>query len=259
MEMMQSTMLRRSMVAAVLVCLGMSSSLFADFIRVSQRTTSGLYTSGTYNVLGNIQVYTHSGSMEDYYNYASASGHPSAPPLSANTSNLFFVQASDGLGLFQIHGLESNASQGNNVRMRFEYDSTSNARFFFRDDTNDDFLVDGNVVTNANVGSTFGNTFVTRHNWDNNTDGAIIGALSTSWTIYASFQNIGANTNLSNWLTYSNDGSNSSIHLTMNNDQWVRFDYVVVPVPAGIVSAGIGIALVGLMLWRKRAMAAQLS
>ncbi len=236
---------------ALISWIALSSPLLADFIRVSQRAeTAGAYNTGTYTVLGNINVFTAGPgvTLAQYYSYGTVGGQPSgnpiAPLLSADTSHIFFVQASDGLGLFMIHGKRDGASQGNNVQMLFHYDASATASFLVKDDPGETYKVNGSTAI------TSGNQFETTHNWDNNTDGAVIGSLTTSWTMYASFQNIGANSNLINWKTYSSDGS--SIALDKDNNQFARFDFISVPVPQGAVMAGIGVISLMVLNWKRR-------
>lgn len=190
---------------AVAVFTGLSGISPADAARVqvSQESTPG---AGDFdaNVLGYIDPYVTSLPAVDFYQYntpnaASYNGeHNGGPfPVSSRTQ-IFLVEASDGLSLFVVHD-NPNDGSGGHTEMQWDVDGDT-AGYLQGDDPGEGLGGDG--VT----------TFTTTHTWYSCcTDGFVIGTLEGAWSMFGSFR--AAPSGIAEWAAVNDDGIGISLEL----------------------------------------------
>ena len=198
-------------------------------IRVSQETRPG---AGNFedNVLGFAWALNTGATAAAFYKYGLLGPNygGSVPKLTANTSHLFFVNASEGLTLFVVHhtshspltplrvlktifGVSGDGSSDTRAKTQFDVlDGT--ARLLLSDDP-------GEATENGG-----GTSFTGDQSWTpENTDGMVIGPLSITSTIIGQFteQPTGVDRG---WEVISADGSTIRLHLV--SGRRVRLDFI---------------------------------
>jgi hypothetical protein len=197
-------------VATLVLSFGWAGTAKADTIRVSQETSPG---SGVFNLLGEIDIFDQSGvTAAGVYDYVPNPPDPSSGPCPVsyrgtvtpailNTTQLFFVDTSDGRALFVVHDDKSNGESdcptsdtgdttGGNVQMRFDLDSTTPGYLL-----GDDPIPPNNPPPSNDTYNVFdpgvdgyAKNLVTVHLWDPpRTDGVAIGPLACDWTMDVRF------------------------------------------------------------------------
>lgn len=213
--------------AAALVMFAVSAQ--SAQIRVSQETSAGAGDFDS-NILGYIDAIVHAGTIADFYAYGTPNGASyngdsanGGPADVADNSMIFFVAASDGLNIVQVH----DAAGGNGGTADATYTMSSPGAAFTVLDDGELSTVDGS-----------GTVFTTERGWVGCcTDGFAIGDVASVSTIFASFDDYSS---ISSFTAL--DGS-STIGLVLAVDQRVRFD---VPAPAGVLILGVALAWLGL-------------
>lgn len=237
----------RNVIAAV-VCAGATLLADAGVIRVSQESAAG---AGDFdaNVLGAINAFGAATSAYDFYKLGapdrwSYNGHLNGgPDALSNTTQLFFVEAMDGLSLVQVHDAIGDGS-GGRAKTRFEIVGDT-AEFLLVDDNNE-----GVTVENG------GTRFTSRKKWSGCcTDGDVIGAFDGAWSVFASF--LETPKGISEWLV--TDAVGTTIGLELDVNRRVRFDVVrgvsfdqggaAVPEPGVLALVGLGVLGLG---WVRR-------
>lgn len=227
----------RYLVAALLIATTASAN--AALIRVSQESAAGAGDFDT-NILGLVTSFDTALTASSYYNYnapnaASYNGELNGGPASVDElSQLFLVDAADGLTLFILHD-DSLGTDGGTANTQFDL-SGDTASIGVRDDGEPGY-------TDTGV------SFSASHNWIACcTDGYTIGSLDGSWSMLGQFTS--APTGLSNWQVTSADGTNQS--LVLSEGRRVRLDMAIaVPEPGALALLGAG-CLLGLGLTRRR-------
>jgi hypothetical protein len=207
-------------------------------IRVSQESAAGVGDFDS-NVLGSIETYQTTLTTADYYHYNNpfvASYNGTAPTAVSGLSQIFFLQASDGLSMVLLNDIPRDGS-GGSTRTRFDLINDS-ASFLVKDDPGDHY------TTNAT-----GTSLTATHNWAPCcTDGLAIGSLDGDWQMLAQFT---ANPNgINSWTGTSSD--NTYLNLALNTGQRVRFDTASVPEPATVALLAMGLLGLGFTMKRKQ-------
>lgn len=187
----------------------------AGLYRISQESAAGRDDFDD-NILGFIDPFNTSGTIADFYNYGKSDKPYFRGPvsLSSDTSHLFLVQASNGLGLFSVHDQQGDGS-GGTADMKFDLIGDT-ASFLVKDDPASSA---DKYITNDN------RTFTTNNLWGKGpTDGVAIGSLDGEWTMFSQFTALGSNAGgeLTSWKALS--GTGSSLSLALNTGQRVRID-----------------------------------
>lgn len=132
-----------------------------------------------------LKPFVTSKTLVEYYNYLNTifngpgNGDP-VPSFFENTSHLFLVSGSDGMGLFVVHGKPDDTEPGL-VRMQLILNNNSvSADFLVEDDPIDQY----DVASNPNGSQ----TFTAYQGWNQNrSDGFAIAYLQGNWSIEAQF------------------------------------------------------------------------
>jgi hypothetical protein len=224
--------------SGVLAAATAATPAHAVTIRVSQESAAGLGDFDS-NVLGFLTPYSTTDTASDFYAYNTtfpASYGNTTPGLTAALSQLFMVQASDGLSLFIVHDAPQTPPGG-----------TASTAFTLTGDTASILVEDDGDAAYTDTGTSFS----ANHSWARCcTDGYVIGSLDGDWTMIGGFVET-APTGLDGWSALSADGS--TLDLALELGRRVRLDVpseTVVPEPA----AALGLlAVAGLALARRRA------
>lgn len=181
--------------------------------RVSQESAPNANDFET-SVLGFIDAFSTAGPLAAFYNYGGAARASFNGPLAlnANTSHLFLVDGSDGLGLFSIHDVPRDKN-GGRASMEFQLLGDT-ASILLQDDPGERYSQD-----------TTGTLFTTQHQWKKCcTDGVGIGSLDGEWTMFVEFTN--QPKNIQDWLVYSSTPQ-PHIALDLTPELRVRLDVVI--------------------------------
>jgi hypothetical protein len=132
-----------------------------------------------------LKPFVTSKTLVEYYNYVNSifngpgNGDP-IPSFFEDTSHLFLVQGSDGLGLFVVHGKPDSTDAGL-VRMQLVLNNNGvSADFLVEDDPIDQYSVASNPDGSQ--------TFTAYQGWNQNkSDGFAIAYLQGRWSVEAQF------------------------------------------------------------------------
>ena len=216
------------------------SNAHATTVSVSQESTPGAGDFSA-NLLGTIQSFSTAGTLAGFYAYASQQfTNTSAVALTANQSQLFLVDASDGLGLFVVH--DDGQSLGGNAQTKVELFGGDTATFLVKDDPGDAIYTDSGIE------------FTVKQSWTQNfTDGYVIGSLDGSWVVDMQFTEVDAAgfiiRGLDTWAAISSDGlgGQTEVALALVEDRRVRLSVNNIPIPPAIWLFGSGLlGLVGI-------------
>jgi hypothetical protein len=184
-------------------------------IRVSQESSAG---AGDFdaNILGFIDSFFTGLSTAEFYQYgtpngASYNGELNGGPLPVSSlSQVFFVDASDGLSLVVVHD-NPNDGSGGSTRTQWDLSGDPDGAFVVVDDPGEGVLVNGPTQ------------FVSSKTWfDCCTDGYAIGSLDGVWAMFGQF--LASPTGIDQWAAVSSDGG--SISLELDVGRRVRFDTI---------------------------------
>lgn len=230
-----------SLILAVLV-LGFAGSANAGLIRVAQESAPGAGDFGA-NVLGFIETYSTSLTIAGFYDYSSPNAasyngdNNGGPGDVSNTSQSFFVEASDGLHYVVVHDVASDATGGNTRMTSVLLGGAGGGTTF----TVEDDPGEGTSVADSGGDRIFS----ADHNWAPCcTDGFAIGSLAGDDTIYASFDSLPSSINA--WQ--ATNASGTDISLVIATDRRVEFS---VPEPMTLSLLGIGLIAAGAMRRRQ--------
>ncbi len=245
---MRSTKFFQNLVLALFLILGGVSVFVTDAdaipIRVSQES---LARAGDFdgNVLGVITSFDTALSASAFYQYsnpnnASYNGEVNGGPVPvSNLSQLFLINASDGLSLAVVHDSSNDGSDGS-TETRWNLSGDIAAQVVADDP--------GEPV-NVSMGGT---QFDSSKNWIACcTDGYALGSLDGNWTMFGQF--LMTPTGITSWQATSADGGN--IALTLTPGRRVRLDTVAAPIPepSTILLLGSGLVCLGFWRWSKAA------
>ncbi len=209
-------------------------------IRIAQESSAGAGDFDS-NLLGTMTAFETSLNISDFYRYnnpdrASYNGHLNGgPTLVSSLTQLFLVNASDGLSLVTVH---DDVEDGSGGRTHTAWDlSGDTAGFSLSDDPGEGLSISGG-----------GTHFESRKNWIGCcTDGFAIGALEGDWSMLGSF--MGIPTGISAWAAVSSDFS--TVGLTLETGRRVRLDKVPAPIPEPSTWILMISGLLGLFLIRR--------
>lgn len=225
----------KAVFAAFLLCAG-AATASAQLIRVAQESSAG---AGDFNdnVLGYITAFSTTGTAADYYQYASQRYNQTTPAAVVDVSQIFIVNASDGLAFFMVH--DAPGGGGGTAKTLIQI-------------FNDNVL---RVVSDdpGEVSPNFGAIFMGDHEWENNrTDGMALSALNNNWAVVVQFD---AYTGLKSWQATSADGDPVDLNFDLGRRVQLRLardTTLPVPEPATIALIS-GLGLAGLLALRRRA------
>lgn len=168
-----------------------------DAVCVLQEKNAG---DGDYEIKGQVSIFNRSAeTAADVYNYGvpiAASYNPDlpfAPAAISDTSQLFFVDTSQGLSLFMVHDQPDDFGDtlGGRADLHFTL-SGDTAAILFEDDPGESFIDTG------------GTQFDSRHSWVTCcTDGGAIGSLDGDWSMDVSATVFN---DITNWQVSSANG-----------------------------------------------------
>lgn len=184
-----------------------------------------------------IDTYSTSMTIADFYQYgspdgASYNGHANGSPATQNgLSQVFFVDASDGLSMAVVHDSAHDGSGGRAITSWSLSNDT--AGFVVRDDPGESYSTSGG-----------GTSFATSQLWVSCcTDGFAIGSLENNWEMIGSHTLNSVTFGITDWQATSADGNDITLALVSGLN--VRFD-TVQPASAPATLALIGLGLLGL-------------
>lgn len=223
---------------AVLLAFCLASSAEATLIRVSQESEAGA-GDFDFNILGFINAFETPLTTSAFYQYgnphaASYNGELNGGPNPVSSlSQVFAVNAADGLSLVVVHD-NPNDGSGGSTRTRWNLTGDTAAQVL-ADDPGEPIVVSGG-----------GTQFDSTKNWAPCcTDGYAIGSLDGNWAMFGQF--LQTPTGIERWAAVDSDFS--FIALELDPLRRVRLD-VTVPEPASWLLMGLG--LIGLATRRRR-------
>jgi hypothetical protein len=179
-------------------------------VQVSQESNPG---AGDFdaNVLGYIEPYVSGLTAAGFYQYgvpngASYNGELNGGPNPVSSlTQVFLVDASDGLSLVVVHD-NPNDGSGGNTQMQWDLFGDPAAAYLQGDDPGEG-LGGG------------GTSFTTAHGWAPCcTDGFVIGSLDGGWSMFGAFRAVPVG--ITDWAAVDNDGT--MIPLTLEPERRVR-------------------------------------
>ena len=197
-------------------------------VMVSQESSPGVGDFDA-NYLGSIEVFDQSGltaaAVYKYNTFFAASYNGLVTPPITNTSQLFVVNTSEGgVSLFVVHDIPED-TDGGRAQMRFE---------LFGDPDGAARLVEDDLSDTSQAGNLFGpNILQTNHWWSPCcTDGAVIGALDSSWSMLVSFSDVDSSlgnefVGISSWVATSADGTTIPLELSVDQRVLLQLRTVV--------------------------------
>ena len=200
----------------------------AGLIRVAQESSAGAGDFDS-NVLGYVNAFSTGMTAADYYQYGSPKGASyngqlnGGPDSVSGLSQIFMVDASDGLSLFVVHDKPSDGSGGK-----------TKTQWNLLGDTAAEVLADdpSEAVTVSAGGTQFNST----KNWFGCcTDGYVIGQLDGSWTMLGQF--LDDPNGINAWSVIDSDYSATS--LVLENGRRVQLTQV--PEPTTLLLLGLGL------------------
>ncbi len=226
--------------SVMLLLLSVATSAHALSIRISQESSAGAGDFDS-NILGAMTPFVTSLSASGFYQYgspnaASYNGELNGGPTPLSSlSQIFLVDASDGLSLMMVH---DKANDGSGGRTQTTWDLVGDtAAFVLSDDPGESLTV-----------SAGGTHFESTKNWIACcTDGYAIGSLDNNWSMFGSFTTLP--TGISAWSTVSSDFS--KLDLTLAAGRRVRLD-MAAPVPEPSTWILMGSGLLGLFFYQMR-------
>ena len=205
-------------------------------INVFQETGSG---TGIFNPLGQIDSFDTLGTLESYYNLSSSSYGGTTPAAASETSLLFFVSGSNGLGFFNVLDA-ANDGTGGNASISYTVTGSPGASVLVSDDFNE--------LTGA------AGAFTGSYTWlDCCTDGGVIGSLTGLWTLDVAYNTVPTGILGTTIMTGPMGAFANFSQSAIQPGQRFRFQAVsdqVVPEPASVALLGAGI--IGLIAFRRR-------
>ena len=223
-------------VGATIAALGISgvgNHVQAALIEVAQESSAG---AGDFdgNVLGLINPFVTTLTASEFYNYSnvneSYNGDLNGGPAPvSNQSQVFFVDASDGLSLVIFHDARDDGS-GGRAKTSWQL-SNDTASILVKDDPG--FDVYSEVA---------GTVFSADHQWQECcTDGYAIGPLSGQWTMMGEFTELP--TNIDGWMAISSVSTTISLAIDANRRVRLR---PAQPIPSPTTVALLATGLLGL-------------
>ena len=217
---------------------GIGNHVQAALIEVAQESSAGV---GDFdgNVLGFIEPFDTILTAVAFYNYSNVNESykgelNGGPDPVSNQSQVFFVDASDGLSLVMLHDARNDGSGGLS-RTSWQL-SSDTASILVKDDPGFDVYLE--------VAGTF---FSADHQWQECcTDGYAIGPLSGQWTMIGQFTELP--TNIDGWWAVSS--VSTTISLALDANRRVRLQPAR-PIPTPSTVALLATGLLGLG-WLRR-------
>jgi hypothetical protein len=216
---------------AVVFAVGIMGGAFdarASLIQVAQESSAN---AGDFdaNVLGSIDPFNTGMTAAGLYQYGSPNASSyngelnGGPDPVSSLSQVFMVEASDGLTLVVVHDRPNDGSGGSTV-----------TRWNLTGDTAAQVVADdpGEPLTVSMGGTQFDST----KNWIACcTDGYAIGFLEADWTLLGQFLTVP--TGITNWAVVSADLS--SVPLTLSPGRRVRLQQIPEPATLGLLLFGL--------------------
>ncbi len=225
-EFLKSACIVSGLVVGIVGLAGVTSDARATTIQIAQESSLNANDFDS-NILGVINPFSTSLSTSDFYSFGSSSyngntnGGPS--PL-ANTTQLFMLDASDGLSLIVIHDGISDGSGGN----------ANETWTLTGGDTASVLVSDDGTEASATSSTVFDTNFL----WASCcTDGYAIGSLDGDWTMIGGFNSF---SNISTWQAVSSGFSDIPLTLaTSTTTGRVRLQTIPEPGTMGLVLMGL--------------------
>lgn len=220
---------------------GVGTDAQATPFRISQESGAGLGDFDA-NVLGFFDAFPTGLTAAGFYQYntpngASYNGELNGGPNPVSSlSQIFLVDAADGLSLFVVHD-NPNDGSGGSTRTRWNLTGDTAAQVQ-ADDPGEPVVV-----------SMGGMQFDSTKNWVACcTDGYAIGSLDGDWTLFGQF--LTTPTGITNWAVVSSDFSTTS--LVLSPGRRVRLDRMSVPEPGTLALMTLGLIGITYRLRRKK-------
>lgn len=220
-----------STATALVLAAGMSAmslTVQAVVVQVAQESAAG---AGDFdaNVLGTIDTFNTGLTIADFYQYsnpnaASYNGELNGGPNPvSNLTQVFLVDASDGLSLVVVHD-NPNDGSGGSTRTRWNLTGDTAAQVV-ADDPGEPVVVSGG-----------GTQFDSTKNWAPCcTDGYAIGSIDGDWALFGQF--LTTPTGITDWSAVSSDFS--SVPLVLAPGRRVRLQAVPEPGTLALVMGGM--------------------